>query len=64
MLQVTEYLEEVNWIIKQHKDTNHYYDKYLPYDFHLKMVVNVYEDFKHILPQNLYTTEEEAHRGS
>lgn len=64
MLHLREYSERVDWILKQHKDTNHWYDKYLPYEFHLKMVVNVYEDFKHLLPKNLYTQEEEMHRGS
>jgi (p)ppGpp synthase/HD superfamily hydrolase len=46
--------EKVDWIIQQHKDTNHFYDTYLPYEFHLKMVANVYEDFKHLLPKKLY----------
>ena len=46
--------EKVDWIIQQHKDTNHFYDAYLPYEFHLKMAVNVYEDFKHLLPEKMY----------
>jgi (p)ppGpp synthase/HD superfamily hydrolase len=48
------YHDQINWIIKQHKDTNHFYDKELPYSFHLKMVVNVYEDFKHLIPEKMY----------
>ncbi len=28
------------------------YDTYLPYEFHLRMVVNVYEKFKHLLDGN------------
>lgn len=47
---------KVDWIIKQHKDTNHFYDTYLPYEFHLKMVANVYEDFKYLLPKNMFIT--------
>lgn len=47
---------KVDWVIKQHKDTNHFYDTYLPYEFHLKMVVNVYEDFKYLLPKNMFIT--------
>jgi (p)ppGpp synthase/HD superfamily hydrolase len=54
MLQFKEYREMVDWIISQHKNTNHYYDNELPYSFHLKMVVNVFEDFKHLLPKDLY----------
>jgi hypothetical protein len=54
MLQFTEYRKKVDWIINQHKNTNHMYDTYLPYEFHLKMVVNVYEDFKHLLPEKMY----------
>ena len=37
------------WCIEQHKNTNHYYDTYLPYEFHLRMVVDVYQDFKYLL---------------
>ncbi len=33
--------KKINWIIKQHSDTNHFYDKYLPYEFHLRMVAHV-----------------------
>jgi (p)ppGpp synthase/HD superfamily hydrolase len=49
----------INWCINQHKHTNHFYDKYLPYEFHLKMVANVAEDFKHLLDDELdyYTNE-------
>lgn len=54
MLQFTEYREIVDWIISQHKNTNHFYDDLIPYEFHLKMVVNVFEDFKYLLPKDLY----------
>ena len=39
----------VDWCIEQHRKTNHFYDRYLPYEFHLRMVNNVYEDFQHLL---------------
>lgn len=55
--------EKISWCIKQHQQTSHYYDNYLPYEFHLRMVVRVFEEFKHLLPINLYTTSEEVHRG-
>jgi (p)ppGpp synthase/HD superfamily hydrolase len=29
------------------------YDTYLPYEFHLRMVVNVYEKFKHVLDSGI-----------
>lgn len=48
---------KIDWVIVQHKNTNHMYDEYLPYEFHLKMVSNVFEQFKHLLPKNLYTVE-------
>ena len=38
-----------DWCIKKHADTNHMYDKYLPYEFHLRMVVKTCEDFTHLL---------------
>jgi len=42
-------MTHVDWCIEQHRKTNHFYDKYLPYEFHLRMVNNVCEDFKHLL---------------
>jgi (p)ppGpp synthase/HD superfamily hydrolase len=55
---------KIGWIINKHKETNHMYDKYLPYEFHLRMVVQVFNDFKHLLPKKLFTRSEEVYRGS
>jgi len=41
--------EQIQWCIDRHKQTNHYYDEYLPYEFHLRMVAQVAEDFKHLI---------------
>jgi (p)ppGpp synthase/HD superfamily hydrolase len=41
--------EKIQWIYEQHRATNHYYDKYLPYEFHLNMVAQVARDFSHIV---------------
>lgn len=41
--------EKIEWCIEQHRKTNHFYDTYLPYEFHLRMVVQVFEDFKNII---------------
>ena len=49
--------EKIEWIIQQHTNTNHMYDKYLPYSFHLRMVVQVFIDFKHLL-KNVFITED------
>lgn len=46
--------EKIQWCIEQHKNTNHFYDKYLPYEFHLRMVAQVAEDFIH-LPENQWS---------
>ena len=43
--------EKIEWVIKQHKDTNHLYDEYLPYQYHLNMVVYVFEKFKHLVEE-------------
>jgi (p)ppGpp synthase/HD superfamily hydrolase len=43
----------VDWCIEKHRKTNHQYDRYLPYEFHLRMVNNVYEDFQHLLDKEL-----------
>lgn len=45
--------EKINWCIDRHRNTNHYYDKYLPYEMHLRMVVQTFHDFKHLLGSEL-----------
>jgi (p)ppGpp synthase/HD superfamily hydrolase len=42
-----------DWCIEQHRKTNHMYDVYLPYEFHLRMVDEVAKDFKHLLDDKL-----------
>ncbi|MES2287444.1 MAG: phosphohydrolase [Bacteroidota bacterium] len=37
--------DKIQWCIEQHRKTNHFYDTYLPYEFHLRMVVQVCMDF-------------------
>lgn len=37
--------------IDAHHSTNHYYDEYLPYEFHLRMVVKVAKDFLFLIPK-------------
>jgi (p)ppGpp synthase/HD superfamily hydrolase len=36
------------------------YDKYLPYEFHLRMVVNVYEKFKYMLTKHHGTIDNQT----
>ena len=51
--------EKTKWCIGQHVKTNHFYDTYLPYEFHLRMVANVFEKFQHLLKSNVeYSTGE------
>lgn len=38
--------------IESHEKTNHYYDEYLPYSFHLRMVVKAAYDFIHLIPRD------------
>lgn len=38
--------------IKAHSGTNHYYDTYLPYEFHLRMVVKIANDFLHLVEED------------
>lgn len=40
---------KIDWIIKQHEDTNHKYDKYISYEFHLRMVVEVAKKFQSLI---------------
>jgi (p)ppGpp synthase/HD superfamily hydrolase len=37
------------WCIDQHRNTNHWYDQYLPYEFHLRMVYQAAKDFSNLL---------------
>lgn len=39
-----------DFAIKVHHDTNHYYDEYLPYEFHLRMVAKAARDFAYLIP--------------
>lgn len=39
----------MNFAIKAHNDTNHFYDDFLPYTFHLRMVVKAAKDFIHLV---------------
>lgn len=43
------------WCIEQHQNTNHFYDEYLPYEFHLRMVVKVANEFIELLPDKAST---------
>lgn len=42
---------KIQWCIGQHKETNHLYDNYLPYEFHLKMVAQIADEYRHLLSQ-------------
>ena len=44
---------KIDWVLEQHNKTNHFYDTYLPYEFHLRMVNQVAQDFKHLLDDKL-----------
>ena len=50
---------KIQWCIDQHRNTNHFYDTYLPYEFHLRMVNQVAQDFRHLLDdtKDYYTGE-------
>ena len=54
---------KIDWILKQHKDTNHMYDTYLPYEFHLRMVSNVAQEFIKAIP-DFTNAGETSFRGS
>jgi (p)ppGpp synthase/HD superfamily hydrolase len=41
---------KIKWCIEQHTKTNHWYDQYLPYEFHLRMVAQAAKDFIHLVP--------------
>lgn len=49
-------MDKKKWVLEQHSGTNHMYDTYLPYEFHLRMVHNVGQQFKHLLDDEEYFT--------
>ncbi len=54
--------DKIKWIIERHEKTNHMYDEYLPYSFHLRMVAEVAKDFMH-LPERQWSDLELAAYG-
>lgn len=52
-------MDKKEWILEQHRNTNHMYDGYIPYEYHLKMVNKVGNDFKHLLDEREFYTGEE-----
>ncbi len=52
-------IDKAQWCIEQHEKTNHFYDSYLPYEFHLRMVVNACKQFIDI-PQRQWSELEVA----
>ena len=42
--------DKIKWCIDKHNETNHMYDTYLPYEFHLRMVAKVAEKFIELIP--------------
>jgi (p)ppGpp synthase/HD superfamily hydrolase len=56
-------MKKIEWILEQHSSTNHMYDKYLPYEFHLRMVNYVGEKFKHLLDNTKDYYTGEPYRG-
>jgi len=54
---------KIDWCINQHSSTNHMYDTYLPYEFHLRMVHNVGMQFKYLLDDTKDYYSNEPYRG-
>ena len=44
--------DKIKWCIDQHENTNHKYDDYLNYEFHLRMVAQVAKDFISLIPDS------------
>lgn len=45
-----DYEKFFDLIIKAHQDTNHKYDGYIPYEFHLQMALTIAKRFIHLIP--------------
>ena len=44
--------DELQWCVDRHAETNHKYDGYLPYEFHLRMVARVCDRFIHLVERD------------
>ena len=44
--------DKIKWCIDQHENTNHKYDDYLNYEFHLRMVAQAAKDFINLIPDS------------
>ena len=44
--------DKIKWCIDKHNETNHMYDAYLPYEFHLRMVAKVAEKYIELIPDS------------
>ena len=55
-------MEKINWILEQHSSTNHMYNGYLPYRFHLEMVAHIAKQNIHLIPDS--NEGEESFRDS
>lgn len=51
--------QKIDWCIQQHENTNHFYDTYLPYKFHLNMVAQVCKDFKDLITNTHFVSGED-----
>ena len=56
-------MDKHQWCIDQHRKTNHFYDTYLPYEFHLRMVNEVAKDFNYLLDDTVDYYTGEPYRG-
>jgi len=54
--------KRIDWVLENHSSTNHMYDKYLPYEFHLRMVAHVAKNNIHLIPNS--NDGEESFRNS
>ena len=41
-----------SYAIASHMNTNHFYDTYIPYEFHLRLVVVTADKFLHLVPED------------
>jgi len=55
--------DKKQWCIDKHNETNHMYDTYLPYEFHLRMVYQIGLKYKHILDDTKDYYTGESYRG-
>lgn len=52
---IDSFTSGINWVESQHRNTNHKYDGYIDYVFHLRMADGVFKKFDYLIPVRFHS---------